>query len=124
FFAVLAHGLGDDALQFDRRAVRERGEGARVAFEHLRHHVYRRGAVERRAPRDHFVKHHAQAEDVGARVHPPAARLFGRHISRRAHDRPRIGDEWGGGGWAWGVFPTSHSPLPLQSISPIRNRAL
>src|SRR5262245_9920773 len=94
-FTVFAHGLADDALQFNRRAVRERGERTRVAFEHLRHHVNRRRTVERRAPRGHFIKHDAQAENVRARVHSQTARLFGRHVSRSAHDRPRIGGEWG-----------------------------
>jgi hypothetical protein len=44
---------------------------------------------------DHFVQHHAEREDVGARVGRLAIRLFGRHVRRRTENHPRLGSHQG-----------------------------
>ena len=50
-----------------------------------------RVANEWRAPRNHFVHHHAKRIQVAARVGLAALRLFGREICCGAHDRARLG---------------------------------
>jgi hypothetical protein len=53
--------------------------------------LIRRRAHEWRAARDHLVKHHAEAEGVGARIHLLAPRLLRRHIARRSYHHPDLG---------------------------------
>ena len=48
-----------------------------------------RRAFEWHAPRNHFVKHDADAPNIGARIDLFAARLFGRHVIHGAHDDTR-----------------------------------
>src|SRR5262249_27437734 len=64
-------------------------------------HIQRVDARERRVAREHFIQHHAEAEDVATRINFLPARLLRRHIAGRAHHRAWIsvyhGEGRGGG---------------------------
>jgi hypothetical protein len=59
--------------------------------EHLEEDRVHRLGLEGLVAGEELVHHGADREDVGALVDPLAPDLLGRHVVRRAHDRPRLG---------------------------------
>ena len=78
-----------DALQLCGRVRDEARERRGLVFEHRDGDVARRLALERHAPRDHFIQHHAERPHVGAWVRLQPARMLGRHVIGRPPDRAR-----------------------------------
>ena len=58
-------------------------------------------AAERPPACEHFVKHYAQREDIGAMIERPPAGLLRRHVRYRAHHRAGFGQR----GWLRYRFP-------------------
>ncbi len=63
---------------------------------------------------EHFVQHCAESPDVGALVHRFAARLFGAHIRRSAHDHPCLRQRHGQCGRVVGVGAPVHALAALH----------
>src|SRR5262249_30739605 len=82
----------DQARERARRLRRERAERRPQArLDALDEALALAGlGRERRLPRQHLVEHHAQREQVAARVDPRAAQLLGRHVERRAERLARL----------------------------------
>ena len=78
-----------DVLKVCGQAADVRVEGTRLVFENSGDHIAGRLALKRQTARQHFIKHDAEAEHIGARIHFQPARLFGRHIRHRTHHQPR-----------------------------------
>ncbi len=70
------HHLHQDA----RHLGRPLAQGLRLLVDDLVQHGRSRLRVEGLAAREQLVEHAARREDVGARVHPVAQRLLGRHV--------------------------------------------
>ncbi len=68
-----------------------RTELGRLLLQDRRHGLGGGLALERSAPGEHLVEHHAEREDVGAVVGDSAAGLLGRHVPDRAHHRSGVG---------------------------------
>ena len=97
---IFRQSFRDDLFQTVRDSFRESRKGRRISFlnrDNLAMHVF---AFERRARRDHFIEHDAQAPDVGAMIHlrRPCG-LLRRHISNRAHHDPRLSVHYSGSGF-------------------------
>ena len=64
-------------------------------------------------PREHFVEHRSEGKDIGTRVHPPAFRLFGRHVGHRADQGACFGSRGRRGYPAW-LFVRQQRPYLCQ----------
>ena len=88
---VLAQRLHHDPFKLCGQIRCEARNRRRIGFGDRHDHV-RLGVPEKRRPAGrHFVEHNAEAPDVCAGVNGFAARLFGRHVLRRAHDYTGVG---------------------------------
>ncbi len=68
---LLLHGADDDLIH-----ALVHGDALRWQIKHTLRHL----------PAEHFVKHHAEAVDVGAVIHVHPAFLLGRHVVGRAEN--------------------------------------
>ena len=67
-------------------------------------------------PREHFVEHRSEGEDIGTRVHPPAFSLFGRHVGDRADQGACFGSRGHRGYPAWRFVPQERPHLCQPEI--------
>ena len=89
--------VGGDVRQgFGRAQLRARPR--RIDLPHHPQHLQDRPplellGVDRRRTGEQLVEHHAEGIDIGPRVdvHRRRVGLLGRHVRRRAHDRPDVG---------------------------------
>ena len=87
---LFAQRFGDDPLQHLRSFRCESREWRWLFLQDRNDDVAGGFAGKRNAASDHLVKQHAQAPDVGPRIYFQPARLFRRHVVRRAHDHARL----------------------------------
>ena len=87
---LFAQRLGDDPLQHFGSLRCESREWPRLLLKDRDDDVAGGFAGKRNAASDHLVEQHAQTPDVGARIDSQSARLFRRHVVRRAHDHARL----------------------------------
>jgi hypothetical protein len=82
------HRLRDDGHQLDRRVGSHFGERPAPPTAHLEQQLVHVGRLEGPREGEQFVQHHAEAEDVTARVDAVdlPTRLLGAHVQRRADD--------------------------------------
>ena len=85
--AFLPQAAPHNALQ-RRRHTRKL---CRLVLQNRVHHLHRGLAAECLAAGQHLVKDHAEAEDIGARIHRFAAHLLGRHVARCPNHGAGIG---------------------------------
>ena len=99
--AALLETAADDTLESGRRARRQIG---RIVLEDRGQRFRGRLPLERPTPRQHFVDHHAQGEDVGAVVDRLPADLLGRHVAHGAEDDAHLGERVGHGRGLLGLW--------------------
>ena len=103
FLEATADDGGEGRRQFPQLAVELR----RLRVQNGVHGFDAGGSLERAASGEHFVKHGAEAENVGAWVDGFGSHLFGRHVSGRAKHGARLGERHGCGVFArcsWSLF--------------------
>ncbi len=83
---VLFEAAPDHAGQVARQIGPDLGRGQRIVLEQGREQLDGVRALKWSSSGGHLVEHHAEGEDVGTRIHVPAAGLLGRHVVRRADD--------------------------------------
>ena len=87
---VLPQTSQDRPLEIVRQRWHERGRWRRLTLHHGRQRLGRCLPAEGPLAGGHLVQHRAEAEDVRARIHGLARRLFRRHVGQRAHPLPGI----------------------------------
>src|SRR6266496_1557891 len=84
FITVVAQSLLQNGFEFQWNIRQYAGQRWWLRCQDGGNAVARRFAVERRTSSHNFVEHYAQAPNIRARIYLLAARLFRRHVTRRA----------------------------------------
>ena len=84
-FRPLLQTPAHNAIQRRRDQPRILRQILRIFFQNRRHGFGGGVAVKRPLPRNHFIQHRTEREDVGARIHSFASHLLRRHVAGGAH---------------------------------------
>src|SRR6266536_6135719 len=91
FLALFVQRLADNLLKLGRSLPDGTCERRWFHLKNRRHRLSWRFAGERRMPRYHFVKDHAETPDIGTLINRRAVRLFRRHVTNGSQYRSEIG---------------------------------